>query len=344
MGQKKFDQIDGLRFFAVFGVVCVHWHWAGSNLCDLITSGSRGVDLFFVISGFLITLGLIRSKEKEQTLGTSLYKFYIRRFLRIFPIYYLTVFILFLVWHAQMRDSIWWYLLYLSNFYSIRIHDWGVAGHFWSLSVEEQFYMVWPFIILFVPVRRLPLVIISSVLISLIAKSYWVLTGAPFWSAYMNPLSALDTLALGALLAYLYHFHQDRLRQVLYNPAFFVLLTIQMIAFVYIRKAPPISFIHDIGIRTSFGLFSMWLIGRATFGFSGLAGYILDSSPLRYIGKISYGIYLYHPFVPMILERIKLPGGDNIHFIIYAFTTVALASISWYVYESPILKLKKRFE
>jgi len=341
---RKFDQIDGLRFFAVFAVVCAHWPTSQRDFFSSITSASRGVDLFFVISGFLITLGLIRSREKTETKGTSLYKFYIRRFLRIFPIYYLTVFILWCFDYNHISDSIWWYLLYLSNFHSIRIQDWGAAGHFWSLSVEEQFYLVWPFIILFVPTRRLPVVIIASVFLSLAVKTYWFITGVPFWSAYMNPLGALDTLALGALLAYLYHFHEEQLRKIVYNFWVAAAVTAQMVLCVYLINSPHYNFIHHIGIRTSFGLFSMWLIGRATFGFEGVTGYVLDSRPLRYVGRISYAIYLFHPFVPVLLARFKYPENQDLRVVFYAVVTVGMASVSWYLFESRILKLKERFE
>ncbi len=340
----KFDQIDGLRFFAVFAVLCVHWHWYGSYLCDLTTLGSRGVDLFFAISGFLITLGLIRSKESGKNTGDNLYKFYIRRFLRIFPVYYLTVFILFIVWHDRMASTIWWYVLYLANFFSIKTQDWGVAGHFWSLSVEEQFYFVWPFIILFIPNKRLPIIIISSILLSLSVKSYWVFNSFPFWYIYMHPLAALDILALGGLLAYLYHFHPNNLKKLIYQPIVAIIIIFQVALVIYIRKVSALSFIHDICIRTSFGIFSIWLIGRAVFGFSGAIGYILENSVLRYIGKISYAIYLFHPFVPKLLYWVSLPANENIRFAIYFIITVTLASLSWYLFERPILQFKERFE
>jgi peptidoglycan/LPS O-acetylase OafA/YrhL len=297
-----------------------------------------------VISGFLITLGLLRSRDKAQTLGTSLYKFYIRRFLRIFPIYYLTVFVLLFFYYDQMHSIIWWYLLYIRNFYSIRIQDWGVAGHFWSLSVEEQFYMVWPFIILFIPRRGLLSAILFSVLLSLAAKAYWWVNAYPFWYAYMHPLGALDTLALGALLAYLYVFHLDWLRRILYDPYIAFLVTAQMLICMALMHSVRWDFIHHIGIRTSFGFFSMWLIGRAAFGFKGIIGYILTLRPLRYIGKISYAIYLFHIFVPGILFALKYPHNENLRFLLYGLVTVGLASVSWYAFENPILKLKNRFE
>jgi len=344
MGTKKFGQIDSLRFFAIFAVICSHWYWSAHDLMDFGSVAPRGVDLFFVISGFLITLGLIAAKEKPQTKGQSLYKFYIRRFLRIFPIYYLTVFIIWIFWHKQMAGSIGWYLLYLVNFHSIKIQDWGIAGQFWSLSVEEQFYLVWPFVILFVPNKRLSLVIILSVILSLVMKTYWVMIGLSFWTVYMHPLGSLDALALGGLLACLYHFHQDQLKKALYNPLFIFLVIAQLMIMLIISRIPFCFHFYTIGIRTSFGLFSMWLIGRSTFGFTGIMGYVLDSRSLRYIGKISYAIYLFHDFVPGMLLGLKYPENPDLRFVMYVAVTIGLASLSWYLFESPILKLKDGFE
>lgn len=344
MDVKKFDQIDGLRFFAVFGVILGHWHWSHTEWCENINTASRGVDLFFVISGFLITLGLIRSRDKAETKGQSLYKFYIRRFLRIFPIYYLTVFVLMFFYYDRMMEILWWTLLYMRNFYSIKVQDFGLAGHFWSLSVEEQFYLIWPFVILFIPRKGLLPVIIGSVLLSIAAKIYWMIIKAPFWYAYMHPLGALDALALGALLAYLYSFHQEWLRRMLHHPAVSAVLILQMVFCVWIKSSNEFGFIHHLLIRTSFGIFSMWLIGRSAFGFTGIAGWVLDNSALKYIGKISYGIYLYHIFVPGMLLGITHPHNQDLRFLMYGAATIGLASISWYAIESPILKLKSRFE
>jgi peptidoglycan/LPS O-acetylase OafA/YrhL len=341
---KKFDQIDGLRFFAVFGVLCAHWALSFGDLLYKMTLAGRGVDLFFVISGFLITLGLIRSKEEYGLMGTKMYKFYIRRALRIFPLYYLTILVLLFFYHDQILTNIWWYVLYIWNFHIIKVQDWGIAGHVWSLSVEEQFYFVWPFIILFLPDSRLIWVIISAVFISLIAKIYWFCTGAAFWSEYVHPLGTLDVLALGGLLAYLYHFHNEWLRKTLYNPMTGTILALQIILCIYLDGMLNYKFIHLVVIRTSFGLFSMWLIGRAAFGFTGIWGFILNSRPVRYVGKISYAIYIIHPFVPGMLERFKYPQGDNMRFVMYSAVTLAMASLSWYLFESRILKLKDRFE
>jgi len=103
MVTRKYDQIDSLRFLAVFGVLSAHWSLSIWDFLNKITIAGRGVDLFFAISGFLITLGLIRAKESNVAPANSLYKFYIRRALRIFPLYYLTVFILFCFYWSQVR-------------------------------------------------------------------------------------------------------------------------------------------------------------------------------------------------------------------------------------------------
>ena len=341
---RKFEQIDGLRFFAVFAVVCTHWKWSGSDLFRQISMGARGVDLFFVLSGFLITLGLIRSKEKTETKGTTLYKFYVRRFLRIFPVYYLTVFILLLFNFSKMWGAIWWYLLCICNFHSIHINDWGVGGHFWSLSVEEQFYLVWPLLILMTPNKRLPIVIVLSIMISLFAKAYWTINNYPFWWVYMHPLASLDALAMGALLSYLYTFQMEWLRRSLCTSWISAVIFLQMVVVIFIGLENYCNLFNSIFDRLSFGLFSMWLVGRSAIGFKGIAAYILESPPLRYIGKISYSIYLFHIFIPGMILGLEFPHNENLRFLICAAIAIGLSSISWYLFESKILKYKDRFE
>jgi peptidoglycan/LPS O-acetylase OafA/YrhL len=149
MEVRKFNQLDSLRFFAVFLVVCIHWGgWFGCQFFDMLASGSRGVNSV-CDQRFLVSLwDCCRSRDNDQSAGTSLYKFYARRFLRIFPIYYLLLILLWFVDHGRVANGIWWYVFYASNFYCIKIQDWGGLGHLWSLAVEEQFYLVWPFIIL----------------------------------------------------------------------------------------------------------------------------------------------------------------------------------------------------
>lgn len=131
MQVQKFDQINTLRFFAVLPVLVVHWGLFDFSKSAEFSFAANGVNLFFAISGFLITLGLIRNKtDTEKSTGASLWKFYVRRVLRIFPIYYLMLLLLWFFNHGKVADGIWWYLTYTTNFYIIKIQDWGGACPF----------------------------------------------------------------------------------------------------------------------------------------------------------------------------------------------------------------------
>ena len=341
---KKFEQIDSLRFFAVLPVLISHWGLFDISKSLQFLLASNGVNLFFSISGFLITLGLIKAREKEQNVQTSLWRFYIRRFLRIFPIYYLLLLILWLFNHQKVAEGILWYLSYSTNFYCIKIQGWGGLPHLWSLAIEEQFYLIWPFVILFTPRRFIPLIIGLIIFISLAFKTYWIYSGYSFWTFYMNPIAVLDVLGLGALLSYYYHCKSEQLRTILNSKIFTLIIMIQLIAVLYFRYDEKCNYLYQIINRFSLGLFCTWLIGRAVFGFTGIVGYILSIRPLKYIGKISYGIYLLHILIPGMFMGLKYPTNHILRFFIYFIVTIAISSLSWFFFESRILKFKDKFE
>ena len=163
--------LDGIRGIAIIGVLLTHGmtvapglqdSFGGRLLAYLLTPGWVGVDLFFVLSGFLIT-GILLSTKQSRNYFTS---FYARRCLRISPIYYLTLTGVLLVgtqsyWYSSMLPSLWGrkvsYFFYLQNIWPFMNHGTlgGLLGHFWSLAVEEQFYLVWPILVLLVPERLL---------------------------------------------------------------------------------------------------------------------------------------------------------------------------------------------
>jgi len=344
MENKKFAQIDALRFFAVMPVLISHWGLFDIQPSTEFLFSSNGVNLFFIISGFLITLGLIRSREKEEYIQTSLSKFYVRRFLRIFPIYYLMLLFLWLFNHHKVADGIIWYLTYTTNFYCIKIQDWGGLSHLWSLALEEQFYFIWPFIILLSPKQLLPIIISATICLSVAFKTYCAYYGATFWISYMHPLAVLDILGLGALLAYLFYFKIEALKKLLHNNAFIAFVFLQLGLVLYCRFNLKYHSIYDILSRCSFGLFSAWIVGRAVFNFNGIIGRILTSKPLSYIGKISYGVYLLHILVPGMLMGVKYPINHTLRFCMYFILTIAICTLSWELFERQILKLKSKFE
>jgi peptidoglycan/LPS O-acetylase OafA/YrhL len=342
MTEKKFEQLDGLRFFAVFLVLIEHWGGWFKIYLGPYNPGGKGVDLFFVLSGFLITLGLFKGKERGVKKGTILSKFYIKRSLRIFPIYYLALLVFYVFFRSATQDGLLWYLFYAANFYNIKIGGWRGWSHLWSLSVEEQFYLVWPFVICFLPDKREILFMSLAVIGSFFFGMYFNLSHQPLVAA-IHPLSCLQALGMGGILAYFYLFHKDEIRRLFFKPWFVAGIIFQLIIVLYLNRSLMDSPLSNGLVRLSYSIFCAWLIGRAVFGFSGIVGYILELSILRYIGRISYCIYLIHPVVPTLLS-LSPKVNYNIIFAINFVITVGIASISWYLIESPILKFKERFE
>jgi peptidoglycan/LPS O-acetylase OafA/YrhL len=342
---KKIEQLDALRFFAVLAVLITHWNILDSYNKASFLFGANGVNLFFALSGFLITLILINTKEQvDFSLGKSLRNFYIRRTLRIFPIYYLMLIALWFFNHIKVADGMPWYLCYLTNFYCIKIQNWGGLSHLWSLSLEEQFYLVWPIVILLIPSKKLWIPILLIIIISICAKVILRQNGASFWILYMSPISVLDILGLGSLLAYFYYFHIDKLTKLLHNTPIAVIVFVQFIICIYVLYTSHFDYTYLLLGRFSFGLVSIWIIGRSALGFTGLVGKLLLLKPIKYAGKISYGIYLFHILVPGMLMGIKSPSNVFVRFVIYFIVTIAISSFSWFFFERRILRLKEKFE
>ena len=156
---RYIKQLDSIRAIAV--ILVLIWHWLPkTSILNTFRTGPFGVTIFFVLSGFLITKILLDNRNNAERLnnskGTVLKSFYSRRILRIFPAYYLTVFLTLLL-HRKLGLSFPFpeflsSITYTSDFYVFELKKWPLlTPHFWSLSVEEQFYLIWPLIILFIP-------------------------------------------------------------------------------------------------------------------------------------------------------------------------------------------------
>ena len=353
-------QLDGLRAFAV-GAVLIHHFFQPARIAG-VDLALLGVWLFFVLSGFLITGILLRSRDQVDYGGSPsgfvLRQFYLRRFLRIFPLYYSVLFMAATIDLGDVRDTIFWHLTYLSNYLFATRQSWGpMTAHFWSLSVEEQFYILWPALILFAPRRLLLKLVISAIVIGPLFR-----VAAHFldfnWIARLTVLPAsLDALGLGALLAYSSHHAGERpilikrLKQGIYwlgVPGLIVLLGLQ--------KLENYNLVGDVTVNSWFiepmlwALMFVWVINRASLGFTGVGAKILEFKPLAYTGKISYGIYVYHPFVYALLPILFYRTGVDffllprlLQFGLLVGTTVGMAALSWYFLESPINSLKNHF-
>ena len=340
-------QLDGLRAIAVTLVFFHHWTTVGHGL------GIIGVQLFFVLSGFLIT-GILLGERREvengaQSVGFSMRQFYMRRFLRIFPLYYFCLLVFIVLGRFEIRQTFPWHFIYLSNIYfCLRGEFWGPFSHFWSLAVEEQFYLFWPCLVLLASRKRLPAILVALIVLAPITRVITFLSGHEnFVQTNTMVWANLDTLGMGALIAC-----------ILTEPE-----SLQQHARHWLNWAVPVCAIEIVLARfvpaaavwlwldpLAVAIVSVWAVWTASIGFTGVIGRCLSHPVMVYLGRISYGLYVWHMFAPAflrnILHALHLPDSFNvgvIGFILNFGWTVVAASLTWFLLEKPINSLKRYF-
>lgn len=365
--ETYFTQLDGIRFIAVGLVLIDHW-LAEKNVLPL---GHLGVTMFFVLSGFLITRILIQSKLKDDNTGRSHWfsvkQFIIRRSLRIFPIYFLAIFVLYALDVPPVRETILWSLTYSTNIYIATKQHWmGTIDHLWSLAVEEQYYLIFPYLILFLPTRHYLKVLFIMIVLSIALRMYFYFQGTAWMVQYVLMPTCLDCFGLGGLMAYFFTFKRDTIFEQLNKNMFLFLSFIVLILTFYFTRQNQIATgqTHNFGnlvIERFIGsVFCFFLIIRAVSGYSGVMKWVLENSIVSYFGRISYGLYLYHNFIYNFFHTpqtsIVLRGLHKIQRIIPSITqnnvfelfyffgiTVFVATLSWFLIEKPVNQLKKHF-
>lgn len=295
--------------------------------------GSIGVRLFFALSGFLITRILLAARA--QPLAEAARAFYIRRAVRIFPVFYLVLAAAALIDIGPVRSTIGWHVTYLTNVYLFDRGSWhGSISHLWSLAVEEQFYLVWPWVVLLLPQRRLPALITTMIVAAPLSR---LLVGGAMNSVL--PSSCIDSLGAGALLAL------PSTRQQVIRAGRMVGVPL-LIAALAIRIVVGDSVPLEIALDFSVSLTAAWIVGRAAEGYTGWTGALLLARPVTYVGTISYGLYLYHGFMPYVLGR-YVPDFIELHWVLRAamltIATFIVASLSWKLVEAPLVTQKDRW-
>ena len=360
--------LDGLRAIAFLLVFALH--------TDYLQIGWVGVQLFFVLSGFLITNILLEMK-KSLPGGKYFIKFYGRRFLRIFPLYYFYLILMARLagWFISMGirpnymkiflDQMNYAFLYVYDFISAL--DWfqesRFLDHLWSLSVEEQFYIFWPLLIFLVPERSLKKLFIAIIFMGPILRvvvfflyhldRFSFLRDPVSLAVYPLPFSHIDAFAFGA---YITRFIIPRAKI-----QFYVLL----FALPAIGYASQYAANGDIGIISAFGFpvtlpdayQYLWAYTLLNYFFAVIIYCVvreklfvnfLDSKPLQYLGKISYGLYVYHFPIVWFAARIRGLGMEEtlakpLTALITFVATVTIASLSYFFMEKPLINLKDRF-
>ena len=295
VNNKYIVQLDGLRFFAVLMVMVAHWlQWQWSNPFLTNFPFVHGVILFFVLSGFLITKILLTNKADSINANVTkkhlLKNFYIRRCLRIFPIYYLLLFFLFIINYENTRELFPWLISYTSNIYQ-SIHNVYVGdfNHFWSLCVEEQFYLFWPFLILFIKSKKVLIAIISTIVGAILFKTYFYLFVGKWMATAYFTLNCMYALGIGALLSYLVLYKQLILLKELQKPYWLYIGFCAYIVVFALHSQYKFKWYNEVVDEVAFALLSALIILRAsTNGFKWGIKYILENKFVAYSGKISY--------------------------------------------------------
>ena len=352
MKLKYYKNLDGVRAIAALMVIIFHffsfniintynYSWL-VNFTKIAKFGQTGVSLFFVLSGFVITRILISSRESENYFKS----FYIRRSLRIFPLYYLYLVIYFYVTPFLSGGSIVAFSNQLGSYFYLQniatTFKWigfSSPNHFWSLAVEEHFYLFWPLLIYFFSLKRLPYIIGIVFFVSLITKHILLINNYDI--GYFT-FTRIDQLSLGALLAYL-EFNNNLNKN---NSKLFVLLIIFSIALVGLTITIQNSnhYIKEMIKYPILGLLYFSCIGWLVIN-SGKnqINNFLQLNFLKFSGKISYGLYVYHPLAILVLKYFFQTGNIFIDFILVFLITYLLAFLSYKYFESKFLVFKERF-
>lgn len=350
---KHIDALDGLRAIAILLVLLVH-----CGLCyivnstprvsiwqDIVVNGRSGVDLFFVLSGFLITGILLDTRDRNDYFP----RFYWRRALRIWPVYYAFIFAALLI-HPRVFSGVGFrsFALYYRNFLPVHPFADLYFGQFWSLCVEEQFYLVWPVIVFFLPGRlRLPL--IGTLMMTAMLLRFALLHhGMTEYMVYRLPFCRMDSLAAGAGIAVLIREPiSSRVRRAIFWVAIVISVAIQ----IYVGRvgwAQNDQRFYTVGI-TAYALFLGGIVGLCvTVVRRSVVSSVLSAKFFRAIATRSYAMYLFH-LVPLHLSVVffrhiqdypqqKWTGIGA--FLVIAATAYGLAWPSWRFFEEPILRLK----
>jgi peptidoglycan/LPS O-acetylase OafA/YrhL len=345
---RHFKSLDGLRCISILAVI---WHHVAGDqypASSLLFAGHHGVTLFFIISGFLITSLLIREKKRNRTIYLG--KFYIRRALRIFPVYYAVIFIYSLLVYFIERDSQYgqsffnnliYFITYTSNYFVSLNGDRVIFYFAWSLAAEEQFYMLWPAIEKWLSESMVILCALSVILLSLLASNTSIHLADQSMVTIILKNIAIP-ICIGVLLAHTMH-HQPSFTKLFYfiekKLSFVIFSLIGLVLICYANELLIFSYLALALALASAIMSNNHSLNR-----------ILNSRFCVEIGKVSYGIYLFH-MLALNLSRKLLPSQDNFTdpslyqaslFILTSLIAFIVAKLSFKYFESYFLALKDR--
>jgi peptidoglycan/LPS O-acetylase OafA/YrhL len=344
MQERHLSQLDGIRGVAILIVLLGHLitQPIGFGIVRLGPLPPAGVDLFFVLSGFLITNVLLRAKGKERFFSN----FYARRALRIAPLYFALLIFMFAIANHRLaaltfnEQKVHWqvFCFYLQNLYYRQASELGplALAVTWSLAIEEQFYTVWPLLVSKLTIRNLSVVAAVLIVIAPIARMVVPLFG---YDPYINPLCRMDAMAMGALLSFWifraspssHEIKRQAVRVIAAGLAFEIIC--HFLGFTHVMSKSLVAMMFTAVLALSLA----WEpLSR-----------VLSTPILRLTGKVSYCLYLAHPVVgDLVLHELHGSGAttEAVRSLLIIVLSYSVAFLSWNLFEAPILSLKKYFE
>ncbi len=347
MKLQYYKNLDGTRGIAAVMVLVHHFFYFNDadypinmgfyrEMTDFL---QHGVSLFFVLSGFVITRILINNRSEPNYFKA----FYKRRVLRILPLYYLYLFFVFFLMpfildtdFVNLKLQLPYYL-YSQNFVDLLGIDASGPGHYWSLAVEEHFYLIWPLIIYFTPPRKLWKVIGVSIILIFILRYFMLSEGL---AINHFTFTRIDQLLFGTVLALL---EFNGFIKSSKAPLYFIILGLSVIPIAaltyYLQK--HFFFTKEILKSTLQALIFFSLIGYlVASNVQTTINRILSSRILQYFGKISYGLYVWHVGVLFILLEYAITGSLILDLFLLFAASVMVAHLSYKYFESYFLRLK----
>lgn len=359
-----FQNMDILRFIAAYMIVVLHcfYGWKRyfgnpefivsntspgvfNKLENAIHNFTIGVDIFFTISGFLITYLLLSEYEKNGKVDVM--KFYIRRAFRIWPLYFLMILVAPVLTYFFQEQSPGYLLhfLFAGNFDIIDQGTKSVAtDHLWSICIEEHFYLICPLLIAFIPVKKLPRALLSIILISILYRAYAATHIENYGSVlYLHTLSRIDILALGSLFGYL--FHQKKLEFNHSLPVRLIIYSIFILLLINVDYNECGTFFAATMKKYVFVLLAAYWMGNFLFNQDAILS-VSNFNLLHLFGKVSYGIYMFNPVIIFFfLELYEKYSYRNFPlFILLVNLSLALVTaLSYRFFELPFLNLKEKY-
>lgn len=352
-----YPALDGLRGIGCLLVVIYHNFWFFHKY---LFFGWVAMDIFFVLSGFLITDILVKSFGKENYLKN----FYIRRILRVFPLYYTALFLFIVILPRvpsfpipldQYVHNQIWYWTFLQNWVIIfkGLGDQTALMHLWSMAVEEQFYLLWPLVFAFIKKPKYLIIFLSALLISLIIFRFWLWMKQVPGLSYFNffNFTRIDGICIGCIVALLQNTNSKLIRNYTFIPVFSLAIYNFLFYFLNLYYKDYFPYLGLIGFTTFATLLGI-LVYSIINQTPPILSKVFDISLLKFIGRISYGTYIFHWPIYLFIKN-SSEGWAHAHIPgIYSDLSISVLStilayvtgyLSYRYFESYFLRLKNKF-